>query len=648
MPVIRFLPHDREVEAPVGASLLDVASLAGVRITAPCGGEGACGQCLVRIEAGSVESVSRGCLNREDLDAGWALACSSRIIGDLTVRVDEKREAAGGQIVVDRADHPHAPKWQQRGQEGEPVVVKFRLEVMPPSLDNAFSDLERLSQALRPIAGRKRRELACGLPVLRQLADAMRADANGYVTVAVRETPVSSYPVSVPVEIVCVEPGDTTTRAYGLAIDIGTTTCAVHLVNLARNQVMATASDYNRQRERGHDVISRINYAATTERLQEMRFLVLDSLNDLIEGLCRNNGVAPQEIVNTVVAGNTTMIHLLLGLNPDSIRREPYTPTVNRPPLLRSEEVGLKINSEAVVMIAPGVGSYVGGDITAGLLMTDLTESGEDVALFVDIGTNGEIVVGNGEWMMGCAASAGPAFEGCGIGCGMRAVAGAIERVRIEPATGRAKWSVIGRGKPVGICGSGLIDLLAELWLAGLLQPSGKLNESCDLVRPSGESSRNLAYVVVPAEETLDGRDVVITEQDILNLLRAKAAVYSACAVMLRSVDLEFDAVARVYVAGGFGRYLDLEKAITVGLLPDLPLERYCYLGNSSLAGAHALLTNNSARHKIVELADRLTYLELSIDPSYMDEYTAALFLPHTDGNRFPSVMSKTERQSCL
>ena len=469
---------------------------------------------------------------------------------------------------------------------------------------------------------------------------ALRADPNGFVTASVRETVVSELPARKSLEIVRIEPGDTTTRAFGLAIDVGTTTCAVHLIDLTRNQVLGTASDYNGQRVRGHDIISRINYAATPERLEEMHALVLDGLNAMTSSLCRAHGVDPEEIDNAAIAGNTTMVHLMLGLNPDYIRLEPYTPTINRPPLLRGHEVGLAINPEALVVFAPGVGSYVGGDITAGLLQTPFAARGEEVSLFLDIGTNGEIVVGNGEWMMACAASAGPAFEGYGVGCGTRAMAGAVERVRIDPVTGRADVSVIGGGMPRGVCGSGMIDLLAEMWTTGLLDSSGKLRPEAapGLVRPSADSTRNMQYLIVPAAESATGCDIVISEQDIMNLLRAKAAIYSACSLMLKSVGLDFDSVSRVYVAGGFGRFLDLRKAVVIGMLPDLPLENYVYLGNAALAGAHAILSSSEARQTILEVADRLTYLELNADPSYMDEYMAALFLPHTDEHRFPSV----------
>jgi uncharacterized 2Fe-2S/4Fe-4S cluster protein (DUF4445 family) len=365
---------------------------------------------------------------------------------------------------------------------------------------------------------------------------------------------------------------------------------------------------------------------------------VLETLNGLLGGLCRSHNIAPEDIDNACVAGNTTMIHLLLGLDPEQIRLEPYTPTVNRPPPLPAREVGLEILPAAPVCFAPGVGSYVGGDITAGLLASSLATDDQDVALFLDIGTNGEVVVGNGEWLMACAASAGPAFEGSGVSCGVRAAPGAVERVVVDGDSGRASVSVIGGGKARGICGSGMIDLLAELAMHGLLDPSGKLNpDRCpeDRLRRDG---RILGYVVVDEGDSATGEALVIDENDLQNLLRTKAAIYSACSLMLRSVGLGFEDVTRVHVAGAFGRYLDLERSIRIGLLPDVPRDRFVYLGNAALAGAHALLTGARARDKVGELADRMTYLELNVDPSYMDEYMAALFLPHTDLSRFPSV----------
>ena len=625
MPVVTFLPAGRSATVASGTSLLDAAVAAGVTLAAPCGGEGVCGECRTRLASGAVECVARGGLSPEEVSQGWVLACSSRVTGDVTVHVPEDVSGGAAQFVT--AGVQRVPT-----TAAEPLAVKRALGVSAPALGHSLSDFERLERALRDGDGPE--HVTAVLDVLRELAGVLRA-SDSQVTVAIIPADAAG-----PAEIVGIEPGATTGSQVGLAIDVGTTTCAVSLVDLVRHHVLGTAADYNGQLARGADVISRIHYARTPERIGELRRLVLETINKLVAELCARHAIEAARIDNAVVAGNTTMMHLLLGLNPDFIRLEPYTPTVNRVPRLPGREVGLAMNPAGCVIFAPGVGSYVGGDITAGLLTTALAHPGQEVRLFLDIGTNGEVVVGNGEWLMGCAASAGPAFEGSGVRCGLRASPGAIERVRIDAATGEVAVNVIGGGRPRGICGSGMIDLLAELWGAGLLDPSGKLDPSRggDRVRPVESSSRNLAYTVVPAEDSATGAAITLDERDIQNLLRTKAAVYSACAIMLKSVGLDFGVLAEVYVAGGFGRFLDLEKSIRIGMLPDLPLERFTYLGNSALSGAQAMLCGAAARDNVVRLAGRITYLELNVDPAYMNEYTAALFLPHTDVDRFPTA----------
>jgi uncharacterized 2Fe-2S/4Fe-4S cluster protein (DUF4445 family) len=631
MPTVLFLPRNVRVTMPAGTSLLDAASAAGVPLHAPCGGEGVCGECRVRVESGAIEHEPTGALSPAELAAGWILACHCRISDDVTLRVPEPQED-GAQIVTEASPHP-GTAFPAR----EPIVSRLRVAVEPPAPESALSDADRLARAIRTAGGP--REAACGLGVLRTLAAALRAGGPD-VTVS-----LAAEDGAGPSEIVRVEPGDATDRALGLAIDIGTTTCAVQLVDLRSGHVAGTAADYNGQIERGLDVISRINYAKAPERLEELRARVLRTLNDLVGTVCAGRRVPPPAIDAAVVAGNPTMIHLALGLDPEHIRLEPYTPTVNRAPVLRASEVGLAMNPAGRVAFAPGVGSYVGGDITAGLLQTALATEDPAVRLFLDIGTNGEIVLGNGEWLMACACSAGPAFEGAGIRCGMRAATGAIERIRIHPETGRATVAVVGGGRPKGICGSGMFDLLAELWAAGRLTPAGKLDAARDdaSVRAAGAGSRDRAYCVVPAEESGTGEAIVVTESDLQNLLRTKAALYSACALMLKHAGLADADVTQVCVAGGFGRFLDIRKAVAIGMLPDLPPERYTVLGNASLAGARALLVSGEARRRAAALAGRMTYLELNTVPSYMDEYTAALFLPHTDRSRFPSARSVVE-----
>lgn len=648
MPLVRFLPLDRDVEVSAGTCLLDAAALAGVQLAAPCGGEGVCGECSVKVEAGQVECVARGFLTDEQVHSGWVLACSSRVTGDVTVRLKEDQESSAGEyrIVTEHATEQQALLELQHPRIPEPMVRRYCLQVAPPSVDDPLSDFDRLvmamgdgcvNQVLGQVADAVETGLPvqCGVPVLQSLAEALRTDPANVVTISVAELSEKGV-----VDIIRIDNGDMPSRAYGLAIDVGTTTCVVHLVDLRSGHVAGTRSAYNAQRTRGLDIISRINYARSPERLNELQKLVVDTLNGLITELCQTTGVSERELDTAVIAGNTTMIHLLLGMTPEYIRLEPYTPTVNRVPVLYAREIGLAVNPAAHIVFAPGVGSYVGGDITAGLLQTALATDDEEISLFLDFGTNGEVALGNAEWIMACAASAGPAFEGTGISCGMRACAGAIERVRIDPQTRQAQVSVIGGSAPAGVCGSGMVDLLAELWKAGLLDSSGKLEREAfpHLISPVPGSSRNFSYQIVPGGESASGEPISITEQDIMNLLRAKAAVYAACSLMLRSVGLGFHSVERVYVAGGFGRYIDIEKAITAGMLPDLPRESYIYLGNSSLAGAHSMLVSSKARQKAAEIAGRITYLELNTMPTYMDEYTAALFLPHTDASRFPSV----------
>jgi uncharacterized 2Fe-2S/4Fe-4S cluster protein (DUF4445 family) len=634
MLIVTFLPAGRSATVPTGTSLLDAAAAAGVRLAAPCGGEGVCGECRARVVAGTVDCVARGSLSREEISQGWVLACSSRVIADVSIEVPPEEQAGAAQIVTAGADAACHQTAHGPDTAAEPFVVRRAVQVAAPVSGQSQGDFDRLARAVRDGGGPA--NLTAGLDVLRDLAGALRA-SDGCVTIT-----VTSAEAAACAEVVRIEPGDHTSHQAGIAIDVGTTTCAVSLVDLTRHHVLGTAADYNGQLARGADVISRINFARTRERLAELRGLVLATINGLIKDLCARHAIEPDEIDNAVVAGNTTMIHLLLGMNPEFIRLEPYTPTVNRPPPLRGSEVGLAMNPTGRVLFAPGVGSYVGGDITAGLLQTAMAHPGEEVRLFLDIGTNGEVVIGNGEWLMACAASAGPAFEGSGVRCGMRAGKGAIERVRIDGASGRADVNVIGGGRPRAICGSGMIDLLAELWGAGLLDPSGKLDPSRngDRICAVKGNSRHLAYTVVPAEVSESGAAITLDERDIQNLLRTKAAVYSACALMLKSVGLDFDAIAEVYVAGGFGRFLDLEKSIRIGLLPDLPLERFTYLGNSALSGANAMLCRADARRDVMRIADRITYLELNVDPAYMGEYTAALFLPHTDINRFPTVQT--------
>ena len=615
MPSVRFQPADVVAEVPAGTLIHQAAIRAGILdLELPCGGEGSCGLCKVELEGRETP----------------VLACQTKVVSDIVVRLPD-REQPGARVLGD-SHRLIDPGLLPDRRHLTPLYHHRRLSVPPASIDEHYSDWTRLTREINrgngglPVAGE--------LPVLRQLAECLRL-ANGKVTIAVEESAAG-------LRVRQMQPDHLPLHPLGVAIDIGTTTVAVQLVDLDDGSLLATETSYNLQIRRGADVISRIDYARNPERLEELRGLVLKTINDLVGQLAGSVSIEPADIHAAFLAGNTTMIHLLLGLPPRYIREAPYVPTVNSVPELRAHDVGLNIDPQAIVACAPGVGSYVGGDITSGLLCTELPTNNRDVFLFMDIGTNGEIVIGNADWMVACACSAGPAFEGAGIKCGMRAAEGAIERVSLGNDGQHLEYSVIGGGKPAGICGSGLISLLGELFRQGVIDRSGRFFQSPGTGRIVQPESRR-AYLLATAEQTRTGKDLVITEADLENLIRTKAAIYAACSLVLQNVGLTWEAVTRVYIAGGFGRYMRVADAVFIGMLPDLPLDRFRYIGNSSLTGAYIALLSREHRRRLAEIASRITYVDMSSNPQYMDSYVKALFLPHTDLEQFPTVAETFE-----
>jgi uncharacterized 2Fe-2S/4Fe-4S cluster protein (DUF4445 family) len=636
MPTIEFQPAGKTLQVPPQTQLLDAARKAGLEIESPCGGEGTCGKCIVRVVRGEVDSRSLGLLPHTAVAEGYVLACATRVLNeDLLVEVPERADLEGGKFAPEIETHLVRRELLPKEWEFDPLAVKWLLQVSPPRPEDGLSDLDRLTRAIQHDWGRQPVEYS--LFGIRKMAETLRAQNWRVTATIVRD--------SGRLHVINIEPGDTTLRHYAVAIDVGTTTVAVQLINLVVAQIEAARSDYNDQVTCGLDVISRINYARRPDRLEELRQRVLGSVNRLIRQVAKSHGVDPDEISNAAVSGNTVMVHLLLGLNPEHLRLDPYTPTLLRVPYLRNSEIGLELNPQAWIHFSPCVGSYVGGDITAGILCTDLATSTQEINLFIDIGTNGEIVVGNNSFLMACACSAGPAFEGGGIECGMRAATGAIEKVWVDAATGTARYATVGYARPRGICGSGMIDLVAQLFLTGWIDASGKFDRerTCPAIRVEG---RRATYAIAPAGESATGQPIIITELDIENIIRTKASIYSACALMLHQVGLQFEDLCHVYIAGGFGRFLDLENATVIGLIPDLPREKFHYIGNSSLMGSYMVVVSQEFRHRQLELAQRMTYVELNTDPAYMEQYTGALFLPHTDPARFTSVTARLAQRS--
>jgi uncharacterized 2Fe-2S/4Fe-4S cluster protein (DUF4445 family) len=632
---VTFLPDGTSVEVEVGSSLLEAAAAGGVEIDAPCGGQGRCGRCKVQVQGDGVKRRPSAHLSADDIAAGYALACQTQVTGDVAVTIP----ASMARLAGTPRDHagaepealPVACDWRRN-----PDVRSIVLAMKPPSLVDSVSDSSRLSRAL---ARQGIPEVRVGLSLLKDLAHKLR-EADWKVTVTL-EMGDWVYDLHLPPRIIAIAAGDGAPEPYGLAIDLGTTSVVVYLVDFVSARVVDSASAYNRQISCGDDVISRIVYSQHGDGLAHLQRLALETMNALIDELCERNGVAHSGIHEAIVAGNTTMTHLLLGLDPKYLREEPYIPTISIPPKLLAADVGLLLNPLAHVHCLPAVSSYIGGDITAGVISSGLFAT-DKVTLFLDIGTNGEIVLGTKDWLIACSCSAGPAFEGAGVRHGMRATTGAIERVWIDDASFEASYRTIGDTPAVGICGSGLIDLLGELFMTGIVDRSG-----CIDLRQRGRHVRvgelGPEYVVAWAADSDDGRDIAITERDITNLMRAKAAVYAGCAVLCKSVGVEMSEVEQILIGGAFGQYIDVQKAVRIGLLPDLPAERFTFVGNTSALGAYMTLLCVEMRQESLRLADRITYVELSADNSFMNEYNAALFLPHTDDSAFPSVAREAE-----
>ncbi len=570
-------------------------------------------------------------LSATDLDAGYALACQTVVEGDLEVFVPPQEEITRHlttEKTAAKVSLPFEYEWRVHS-----TVVKYFVEIPPPDLADNTDDLARLERELA--RAHDIRNLDAPLSVLRSLARTLR-DAEWRVTVVIdtsHERP----------RLVDVLPGDQMQSLFGAAVDIGTTTVTVYLVDLYTGEVIETAADYNGQIKRGEDVISRIVYASKNGTgLMELQSLVATTINKLIDRVVHRRGAEPRDVYKMTIVGNSTMIHILLALPPEQIRLTPYITTVNHPPLVVANELNLNINPQAMVDCLPGVASFMGADITAGVYSSGTNDT-DKVTLFLDIGTNGEMVMGTREWLVSCACSAGPAFEGAGVYYGMRATTGAIEEVWINANTYEPTIRVIGGGKPRGLCGSGLISLIAELFITGVTDKGGSIN----LTLPSRrvrQGEHGAEYVIAWADETELGKDIVITKPDIDNLLRAKAAIYAGYTMLAQSVGMTLGDVEQMLIGGSFGQYLNIEKAVEIGLLPDLPWDRFKFLGNTAARGSYMALLRRDAREQIADIASRMTYLELAADNAFTEQFMAALFLPHTDMTQFPSVQRVLEK----
>lgn len=640
-----FSSLEKEVEVEEGENLLEIAKKAGVHLNNFCGGKGLCGKCKLIIRQGKIKSEPSSLLTEEESQKGYILACQTVVYSNVKVDIPLESQSTEDQILVSSK----APLYQKLYSKVEkiesqleleekrlfthsPLATKLFLKMPPPTLKDNISDLERLYREIRSIF--KIPIMQTGLSNVRKLGALFREN-NFQVTVTLGKR-------NGTVEIVQIEPQDTSSNIFGVAIDIGTTTVVTQLVNLNTEEIISTNATYNQQRDFGEDVISRIIYASEKKGLIKLNQAIVDNINSLISISVKESKINLNDVLAIMCAGNMTMIQLLLGVEPTYLRQEPYVPTANFMPVIRCKEVGIKINPRGLLACLPGVGSYVGGDISAGIIACGMEEI-EEVSLLIDIGTNGEIVLGNKGWLVCCSSSAGPAFEGSGVRCGIRAVKGAIQKVEISKSDFKVDFQTIGGEKPKGICGAGLIDLLAEMLKVGIIDRAGKIKKELNSSRIRREQE-GLEFIVVFAKDTAIEKDIVIRDIDIINLIRSKAAIYAAIEVLTKHMGVNLEEIEYVFIAGGFGNYINIKNAIFIGLLPDLPLEKFRFVGNSSLTGARLALLSYDALGKVRQVAQKMTCLELSVDNKFMNEYVKALFLPHTEIDLFPTVKKNLER----
>ena len=647
---ITFLPADRSVTVMAGSSLMKAARKAGVHINASCGGAGVCGKCRIILEQGEVEGGRSEKLSAEDYERGYRQACISKICEDIVVRIpEESGRQKGGLTTAIPLRHRarmHVFDIESLKDEGifYPPVEKFCLEPTRPDAHDNRADVGRLIQAIADQLNIHR--MVTGLTVLRKIRRALR-EKDFLVTVTI-ELPVNDKSKN---HLLNIQPGRWDHRNYGLAFDIGTTTVYGVLIDLNTGKILAEDSSYNPQMSYGEDVIARIIHAEKPRGLEMMHELVVGAMNEIINRLLTkvppplgsSHGPITRDEINSItIAGNTTMSHLLLKLEPDNIRRSPYVPVSTFFPPLCAEDLELALPHHCVALLYPAISSYVGGDIVAGVMGSGMYRT-ELLTLYIDVGTNAEIVIGNRDWLACAACSAGPAFEGGGITHGMRAVEGAISDFSINPETLEPMNVTVGEKAPLGICGSGLLIIVATLFENNILNQRGKFNA---IDNPRIRQGRNGAeYVLAWQDECAADHDIVINEVDINNFIRAKGAIFAGIMTLLEQVGLQVSDLEQIILAGGFGSFIDLDSAMSVGLLPEVDPDKIVYVGNGSLMGAWMSELSNHIRKDVVEVVRRMTSFELSEIPGFKDQYVASVFLPHTDLSLFPGAVERRNVQ---
>lgn len=604
---VTFLPDNGSVTVASGTLLAEAAREAGLRLQSPCGGQGRCGKCRLQAPTGvdSPTPVEMRILSPAQLNDGWRLACQTRVVGDALVTVPESSLVVEHRIMVEGAE---------RELLVEPNVRKLSLRLPAPSLEDPRADLNRVLEALGDDALPPAR-----LEPLQHLPGLLRR-SHYQVTAVLADS-----------RLVAVEAGDTTEETYGLAVDVGTTTVVAYLCHLPTGAVVAVASDLNSQAQYGGDVISRIQAATSDpEDLRGLNRAIIAVINDLVARASHETGVSPQAIYEIAIVGNTCMSHLLLGVSPAGLGTVPFVSSFRSPQTVRAASLGIDVNPEGSIYVAPNIGSFVGAD-TVGVILAGELDRGDGLRIAVDIGTNGEIVVAKEGELYACSTAAGPAFEGAKISCGMRASVGAIDAVRIDD---EVDCHVIGDVRPRGLCGSGLVDAIAELVRVGAVAETGRMltrGEASALPEKVRErlveNEDGMEFALARADEAYADEPLTLTARDVRETQLAKAAIYGGMELMLHQVGAEPGDVAQLLLAGAFGNYIRRESALAIGLIPSVAAERIVSIGNAAGVGARLMLCSLSERRRAQEIARSTLHVELSQREGFYDRFADAMML---------------------
>ena len=612
---IKFFPQNINIAVSKGITLLEAASKANIIINNLCGGDGICGRCKMIILEGNISGGISDKLTRGEIQKGYVLACMTYIESDLTVEIPKEtlvQEKTANNEDTKRFIDLKSQTYKKQ-YKISPLTRKVVITLEKPSLTNNAAIQQRICEEVRRKLNRNSTQM--GLKIIKSLPKILQ-DSNNQATATI------GFRKNIT-EVMDIESGDTINN-YIAACDMGTTTIVVHLVDAVSVKTIDARACFNSQGIYGREVTQRM-INAEKKGTDELQKLLIKDINDLIYNIANDNNLNLKDITAVVCSGNTAMSHFLLGLPTESIRRNPYVPISVEPPPIRAAEVGIRINPRGLLYSLPGISGWVGSDITAGILATGINRK-EEISLLMDIGTNGEIVVGNIEWLVSCSASAGPALEGASIECGMRAESGAIENIYIE--NNEIYYKTIGNKPAKGICGSGIIDLVSVLLQKGIINRTGKF-----IIENSKFDTTNgiKKFILVDKNKAHNNSPIFITESDIENIITAKAAIFAAMKILITRLSLSFSDIHNFFIAGAFGNYLDIKNSISIGLLPNISIEKIKFVGNTSIQGAKEAALHQEAFDELYKIRENTTYYDLMGADDYVDEFKKAMFLPHTD-----------------